>query len=703
MAEKGDVVDTVSLPPTYAPSEAYTESPPPAYKRAKSTTVQVARMVCITLLAAAFMIGFFTLTSNYLSAKQCDCHNTGHKHDNLHSASVLPQVEKLVGEEGLNKVEEVNENGIDASEAPILSKDILQQDQQEEAVPDAQEETDNIPEEEVEALVEEVAEIEDAERKIEEEIEVQEIMQKEIEEMKKKIKLPIDLILGNPSLAGRDVNCEVERRQQPIGGGIVTQAIIVTCSDDDSSNDRPGIIVSPPGPRPFGPPLSLLAPIMKMLSSKAKARMVKPIQIKTMAGPPPFALPAPFTLPSGPRPCSPNDPFPCIMNQPKNLGPFPGPVNGPFPMPVPMNGLVHFNGPMPGPFSGPFPGSNGPLPIANGPFPGPFPGPNPDQISRSLHMPLNGPMPNDIRGPFPGPNPDQISRSLHMPLNGPMPNDIRGPFSGPFPSPSDVPLPVAPKILMQGPIISENFMDDEPQHRMMPLALRPLPRVSPRMPKILAFATRPEKQVPQTLISSLQRGANKVPQREPKILSAFPEPQGRALPSPVSLPSLRLLPARLLSGPVSSTLVPVMRGIRRNDEPRPITHMEMRKPEPLPNLPDFEPRFPDFGPPRVHTVINPERPVFNQFPPNTPPKIGELDPAKIVSKIIEVNSRPMPVDVMSPPKPVAVIHKVEPLAGSQIPIFLPPPPPPPSSISSLPSPTTDGPRGTRWRRPQHGT
>lgn len=30
MAEKGDVpADTVSLPPTYAPSEAYTESPPP--------------------------------------------------------------------------------------------------------------------------------------------------------------------------------------------------------------------------------------------------------------------------------------------------------------------------------------------------------------------------------------------------------------------------------------------------------------------------------------------------------------------------------------------------------------------------------------------------------------------------------------------------------------------------------------------------
>ncbi|XP_068207986.1 basic proline-rich protein-like [Palaemon carinicauda] len=720
MAEKGDGVDTVSLPPTYAPSEAYTESPPPAYKRAKSTTVQVARMVCITLLAVAFMVGFFTLTSNYISAKQCDCHNDGHKHDHLHSASVLPQVEKLVGEEGLNKVEEMNGNELESPEEPVITKDVLQQDLQEEPVPDAMEEDDGIISDEVKALIEEVPEIEEAEREIEEELAVQDIMQKEIDEMKKKIKLPIDLILGNPSLAGRDVNCEVERRQQPIGGGIVTQAIIVTCSDDDDNrNNNPGILLSPPAPRPFGPPLSLLAPIMKMLSSRAKARVIKPIQIKTMAGPPPFALQ------SGPRPCSPNGPFPCFINQPKNLGPFPGPMNGPFPMPGPINGPIHLNGPMPGPLSGPFPGSDGPFPGSNGPFPGsngpfpgsngpfpgsngpfpgsngPFPGSNgPFPDSNGPFPGSNGPFPgsdgpfpssngrslspNDFPimsgpfpGPFPGPNPEQISRHLHVPVNGPSPNDLLGPF------PSDGPAPSGPKILMQSPIITETFMDNEPRHRMLPIALRPLPRVSPRMPKFLAFTKNPENQGLQTLISSLQRGANKVPQSEPKILPAFPEPQGRALPAPVSLPSLRLLPARLLSGPV------FMRGIRRNDEPRPITHMEMRKPEPSPNVPDFEPRFPDFGPPRVHTVISPQRPgpVFDQFPPNAPPKIGELDPSKIVSKIIEINHPHLPEDIMAPPKPIAVIHKTEPIAGHQIPLFPPPPPPPPSMVKIPPPPS----------------
>lgn len=56
--------------------------------------------------------------------------------------------------------------------------------------------------EEVEAVVDEVVhELEEEEEAMEEErLGLQDIMRAQMEEMKKKIKLPIDLILGNPAL-----------------------------------------------------------------------------------------------------------------------------------------------------------------------------------------------------------------------------------------------------------------------------------------------------------------------------------------------------------------------------------------------------------------------------------------------------------------------------------------------------------------------
>lgn len=736
-------VDTVSLPPTYAPSEAYSDSPPPAYKRSKSTTVQVARMVCITLLAVAFMIGFFVITSNYLSAKQCDCS----KHEDLHTASVLPSVEKLVGAEELNKVEEMNGNAVEEEASTATPKTFLEKEGEEIAVPDAQEELDdNVPLEEVQAFINDVAEIEDEAEREKEQMGVQDIMNQEIEDIKKKIKLPIDLILGNPTLAGRDVNCEVERRQQPIGGGIVTQAIIVTCSDNDDEEAKvegPGFVMTPPGPRRLGPPLSLLAPIMKMLTAKAMARQEKPIEIKTIN-----AIPIPFPPQTGPQPCSPNGPFPCFMNQPV---PFPGPMNGPMPGP--------FNGPMPNPFFGPFPGPfpgpmNGPFPgPMNGPFPGPFPdtmngpfpgpmggpmggpfpgpmgGPFPDSFSGPNPGPISGPfpdtfiarnpnsvntaipdsmnrqsfgpfpdsmprqdfgsfpdsMPRQNFGPFPnpksGPAPGSISRQIHVPLNAPIP-----PIPNAIPFPEERPTPprnLIPSSFFQGPRPEEenDDSDDEPRNRMLPIALRPLVRITPRMPRILAFATNPDRQGAQARIASLQRGINNMASREPKILSSnlppFLEPQRRALEEPVSLPGLKFLPARLLSAPA------FLRGIRR-DEPHPMTHMELRHSEPESKEIDFEPRFPDFGPPRDQTIISSNQPprIINEFPPNMSSKMEMQSNPQIVSKTIEV-SGPFPIDIMSPPKPIAILPNNQPIAG---PFFTPPPPPPPPSSENLPPP-----------------
>ncbi|KAK7080112.1 hypothetical protein SK128_019248 [Halocaridina rubra] len=668
-----------------------------AYKRAKSTTVQVARMVCITILAVAFMIGFFVITSNYLSSKQCDCSKNN---ADLQTAGVLPPVEKLVGAEELNKIQDMNNNEIDEQEPlPSASPKVLLQNEFDEiAVPDAQEELDdNIPVEEVQALLEEVTEIEEEAEREQEQLGIQDIMKQEIDDMKKKIKLPIDLILGNPSLAGRDVNCEVERRQHPIGGGIVTQAIIVTCSDSDDNNARiegPSVVMTPPGPRRLGPPLSLLAPIMKMLTAKAMSRAEKPVEIKAVN------IPFPMLPQAGPQPCSPNGPFPCFMNQP---GPLPVPVRGPMPHP--------FFGPFPGPFPGRV---NGPFPNpVNGPFPGPvddpypeqFSGPNPGPIGRPFPEPFSGRNREPINAPFlgrmptqnaalmPGPISGSVSRQIHIPMNAnipPIPNAFPAPPQNERPLPSNSQFFSLPKSILQAPSMSEENDDseDEPRNRMLPFALRPLVRITPRMPRILALATNPDRQGPQTLISSLQRGAvNSIPARETKIISSnlppFLEPQRRALETPVPLPGLKFLPARILSAPA------FMRGIRR-EEPRPITHMEMHLPEPESKEIDFEPQFPDFGPPRDQTIIssNQSPRIINEFPPNMPHNFHEQNVPKIVSKTIEV-SGPIPIDIMSPPKPVAIFPDNRPIAGP----FFPPPPLPSSENLPPPPPPNMDPEG----------
>lgn len=357
MAEKGGDggQDNVSLPPTYAPSEAYTESPPPAYRGARqnSKVVQIVRLICVTAVVLALLTGFFVLSTHYLKARSCSCEprslDSEEGRTALLQAGFLhpilpPNAQPLVKE----KEEEAKVNTLDAGDDTVLGDEGMlkeKQQQQQEKQQKKQEEE----EQQLKAVLEEVAkEVEEEEEKLEEELRreeedeeeaLQDILQAQAEHMKK-IRLPIDLILGNnPALAGREVNCEVERRQIPVAPGIVSQTIFVTCRDTDddprdAANGQPGgdgpfplpplSQLTPPRPlRPRqGPPMSLLAPIMKMLTSRPgpQPRLV-PISVR---GPMPF-------IPQGRS--SPRVPFPFPMSKPRMtpvvILPRPGPQEGP--------------------------------------------------------------------------------------------------------------------------------------------------------------------------------------------------------------------------------------------------------------------------------------------------------------------------------------------------------------------------------------
>ncbi|XP_069942099.1 uncharacterized protein [Cherax quadricarinatus] len=445
MTEKADMPgDTVSLPPTYAPSEAYSESPPPAYRRDKSNRVQIVKMVCVTVVASALIIGFFIITSNYLSSRSCNCHQEKAGVQKLQAASFLeiPRAEELVDHSLYNnKVDEkeVDEKKVD--EKKVDEKQTKKEKEEEEVKTSSMKEVDTVddatlpsvedqlplqvvplPQEEVEALVEEAVKLEEGERELEaeererqeEELERQEnrqalrdIMRAQMDHMKK-IKLPIDLILGNPALAGRDVNCEVERREQPLGNGIMTQAIIVTCRDNDDNDNNDlqealaGPVFPPPGARPPSPPLSLIAPIMKMLTAKAASRAIAK-QLIPVGGP--RFLP----FPGAPIQCSANGPIPCVMTPIKQMNIMAGHLSGPIPIPANMPPqMVNMNDLRIVPFPGGLPQLAGPK-------------------NRLIFTPLNAAPSEPRRNLFNGP-PAELRIN---PFSGP-PSELRiNPFSGP--------------------------------------------------------------------------------------------------------------------------------------------------------------------------------------------------------------------------------------------------------------------------------
>ncbi|KAK3892558.1 hypothetical protein Pcinc_003607 [Petrolisthes cinctipes] len=200
------------------------------------------KLVCVTVVVSAFIIGFFIITSNYLNARACQCPQSEVELNKLRAAGFFgpprasglvdlqtnnleEQIVKNILEERVEEQEEENEmkqrrredemmgggNDLDLGDDTTLPKvlEVIREDE----LP--------LPREEVEAIVEAERELEKELVEEEEELvrveeaeeeALRDVLQAQVEHMKK-IRLPIDLILGNPALAGRDVNCEVERRQ----------------------------------------------------------------------------------------------------------------------------------------------------------------------------------------------------------------------------------------------------------------------------------------------------------------------------------------------------------------------------------------------------------------------------------------------------------------------------------------------------------
>ncbi|XP_055706824.1 nuclear transcription factor Y subunit beta isoform X2 [Phlebotomus papatasi] len=75
MEKDPESIATVQMKPEYAASEVYSTASeaPPAYKMRQSSSVQIAKIIAMTVIASSFIIGFFVLASAYLQAKaSCD-------------------------------------------------------------------------------------------------------------------------------------------------------------------------------------------------------------------------------------------------------------------------------------------------------------------------------------------------------------------------------------------------------------------------------------------------------------------------------------------------------------------------------------------------------------------------------------------------------------------------------------------------------
>ncbi|KAJ8716120.1 hypothetical protein PYW08_013405 [Mythimna loreyi] len=69
-----DSMATITMKPEYPPSEVYsTSEPPPAYRQRVSSSVQIARIAALTVVAASFILGAFILASSWVAAR-ASCH-----------------------------------------------------------------------------------------------------------------------------------------------------------------------------------------------------------------------------------------------------------------------------------------------------------------------------------------------------------------------------------------------------------------------------------------------------------------------------------------------------------------------------------------------------------------------------------------------------------------------------------------------------
>jgi len=298
-SEKGDLPhDTDSLPPHYATSEAYSDSPPPAYRKTSTVRLQITRMVCATILTAGLLIGVFSLAHTYVT-RPCDCSQV-QMQQQAPAAAALVQHAAVLPLPG---------NDLTAEQPQPL--DVEMPAAAEETIEEGSEEPENTIEEESDNL-------------------------QNLDNEPKNVKLPVNMLLGNPALAGKDVQCKVEKKIQNLGNGIFSKTIMVTCEDDGKDDEDETIKKEMPS-SPFNqmgpmkafprPPISMLAPVLRMMAARANSRRQNSPSPKILLSRMPLApFPRHFgkQLPSFSRseePSSENEMRPLISEPPM---PFPG-------------------------------------------------------------------------------------------------------------------------------------------------------------------------------------------------------------------------------------------------------------------------------------------------------------------------------------------------------------------------------------------
>jgi len=610
-SEKADLPhDTDSLPPHYASSEAFTDSPPPAYRKASTVRLQITRWICLTILLAGFLTGFFILAHSYLklahAPQECHCPPSiellPHTPEALVQAKALPL--ELLGNKGEMPNMEAFGNGIEEDANSIQMEDARSR----------QMDIDIPLEEEV------MEDLAAAERTIEEEVndlqsltEDQSEDQRDQEEPPKDVKLPIDMLLGNPALAGKDVQCKVEKKIQNLGGGILSKTIMVICDDNE---DQPEETKSEIEVRPLGPvggssfprpPLSLLAPIFQMMKNRAQARLQGQMKPKIV-----------------------------LRRLPQPINPF----------------QQHFNGPMPSARPFPFPVED--LSQERRSFPEnlPFPGnfhPNMQPHMADLHRPQeeqeapkNMLFREDLNEPAFDEEPMMIQND----------SPIRVIHQGSLPQ-----FPEAIKQILSK-IVSgrEERMNEEHQENNNEGAM-PHPehlisfKAFPESPRSIEDMAPPKSKMllpfPFRAMKIGSRGARKlnIHEEHPEDSFDLPEAVPRAIPNPVTLPShpdLRFFPGNFirLNMPIKS---------------RAMTHMEMKSsPNSLVMNPSEIPEH--FGPPREHSIVEEGPQMVAQESPLelVRPLQGRMGFVREIESDAEVLVHPD--EVMAHPEEVVMAH-----------------------------------------------
>ncbi|KAB7493976.1 hypothetical protein Anas_12175, partial [Armadillidium nasatum] len=441
-----------------------------------------------------------------------------------------------------------------------------------------------------------------------------EMDEKKPSEDAKDISLPKDLLSGNPKMAGRNVHCKMEKRQRKIADGIMTQAIIVTCDDNDDDDDNGDNTENeenlledklPLPIAPVRPPLSLLNTIMKVLSSRPRS--------------------------------SPNN-----REIEPRLIPFPQrPLQGPIPIihPIRQRMPLHLNGPL-------SPALNL-IPIRKIEIHRPFP-----EVEENENE-----TPVISHGPFPiiGGGQHRINR-IFAPgqiLQRPQENNIQLQRI-PFPLPGG-PLPI--RMIRLSPRrneVNEEENDpiprDEPESdRPFPFPMHPLIKLLPsNRRRIIQLRPRGDNAPEDSFPFPFPRGALPFRQQSDEpVPHPMPEATGRALPSPVALPGVRVVRLPFRPQPQSFP------------EAKLFTHMEIRQPEVIDNkeeqttinennVPEnesFKQNNVDFGPPKTHSLFEKnQRQLFQESEDNetVPPAPFHQEP------ITQTQSQPR---FVAPPPP----------------------------------------------------